>query len=226
MIDRVLGLDGYKKRWLGVTLVEGCFHAARVFRTIIDALDAERDCSIVAIDIPIGLGNGNGRAADHEAKQLLGSRRSSVFLTLPEAVYAAPTFAEAVGIAKRLTGKGISKQSHALGPKIQEAAAAALIDRRLIEVHPEVSFRALAGAPLAYAKKTWGGLMERRRLLQTAGIDIPEKLPGTAGRAPADDLLDAAVAAWTARRVAQGTAKVLPESTPRTTGRLTGVIWY
>lgn len=226
MSDRVLGLDGFKKRWLGVTLVDGRFHEARVFRTIIEALDAERDCSIVAIDIPIGLGSGNGRAADHGAKQLLGNRRSSVFLTLPEAVYATPTFAEAVEMAKRLTGKGISRQSHALGPKIQEAAAAAVIDPRLIEVHPEVSFRALAGAPLGFAKKTWGGLMERRRLLQTAGIDIPEELPGKAAKAPADDLLDAAVAAWTARRVAQGKARVLPEGSSRTTGRPTGVIWF
>jgi len=226
MTDRVLGLDGYKKRWLGVTLVDGCFHAARVFPTIVEALAAERDCSIVAIDIPIGLGSGNGRAADHEARMLLGNRRSSVFLTLPEAVYTAPRFAEAVGIAKRLTGKGISRQSYALAPKIMEAAAAAMVDRRLVEVHPEVSFRALAGAPIAYAKKTWCGLMKRRRLLQTAGIEIPEELPGIAGTAPADDLLDAAVAAWTARRVAQGTARVLPESSTRTTGRLTGVIWY
>ena len=37
MHDRVLGLDGYKKRWLGVTLLDGRFHSASVFGTIAQA---------------------------------------------------------------------------------------------------------------------------------------------------------------------------------------------
>jgi predicted RNase H-like nuclease len=226
MRDRVFGLDGYKKRWLGVTLVDGSFHAARVFRTISEALDAEHGCSVVAIDIPIGLATGNGRDADREAKRSIGKRKSSVFPTLPAAVYAAATYPEALALACDLTGSGISKQSYALRMKIREAADAAAADSRVVEVHPEVSFRALAGTPQPFAKKSWNGLMQRRRLLQTAGIDLPEALTGAAGEAAADDVLDAAVAAWSARRVAQGTAKLLPENPSLTPWPRTGVIWY
>jgi predicted RNase H-like nuclease len=226
MRDRVVGLDGFKKRWLGITLVNGRFHSGKVFDTVLDALADEPESSVVAIDIPIGLGAGNGRPADHEAKCFIGSRSSSVFFTLPEAVYAAATHAEAAELARQLTGKGISQQSYALRAKIQEATVAAASDTRLIEVHPEASFRALAGTSLTSPKKTWNGVMERRRLLATAGIVVAEPLPGDAGKAPADDVLDAAVAAWTARRVAQGIAGVLPADADRTRDRPTGVIWY
>jgi hypothetical protein len=68
--------------------------------------------------------------------------------------------------------------------------------------------------------------MERRDLLQAAGIDVPNSLLGDAGTAPPDDVLDAAIAAWTARRIAQKTAQLLPASTVQTGARLTGVIWY
>jgi len=37
-------------------------------------------------------------------------------------------------------------------------------------VHPEVSFRVMAGASLPYAKTSWAGQMRRRALLHTSGI--------------------------------------------------------
>jgi predicted RNase H-like nuclease len=76
------------------------------------------------------------------------------------------------------------------------------------EVHPEVSFAVLAGRPLAFAKRTWNGHRERLRLLGRAGIKIPERLD--AGLVPADDVLDAAVAAWTATRIARGEQVTFP----------------
>jgi hypothetical protein len=68
--------------------------------------------------------------------------------------------------------------------------------------------------------------MERRRLLHGAGIDLPDRLAEDAGTAPPDDLLDAAVAAWTACRKARGAARVLPGNADLANGRVTGVIWY
>jgi predicted RNase H-like nuclease len=218
-------LDGYKKQWLGVALVNGCFHSAAVFGSIREALAAEPKVSIVAIDIPIGLGDGHGRPADHEAKRYVGERASSVFLTFPQAVYDAADYAAANRVARRLTDMGISQQSYRLREKISEASAAAAEDSRLVEVHPEVSFRELAGAPVAFSKKSWHGILERRRLLRGAGIIVCDDLPADVGRATPDDILDAAVAAWTARRIANGTAKVLPASKPARRGQL-GVIWY
>ncbi|GAA1817197.1 hypothetical protein GCM10009835_41460 [Planosporangium flavigriseum] len=54
----------------------------------------------------------------------------------------------------------------------------------LYEVHPEVSFQAMAGKALPHPKHTWAGGSLRRRLLADAGIDLPGDL-GDAGRGQA-----------------------------------------
>jgi predicted RNase H-like nuclease len=55
--------------------------------------------------------------------------------------------------------------------------------------------------------------MRRRRLLEQAGIVLPEDL-GAASVVPPDDVLDAAVAAWSALRIARGEALTLPADPP------------
>jgi hypothetical protein len=61
------------------------------------------------------------------------------------------------------------------------------------------------------------GLMERRALLEGAGIELPDVVP----RIAEPDLLDATVVAWTAARYARGEALPLPEGH---TERI-GAIW-
>ena len=77
-----------------------------------------------------------------------------------------------------------------------EVHALAEVDERVIEMHPEVSFRRLAGDPLPESKHTHEGLERRRALLAAAGIVLPGAVPGV----PEADLLDAAAGAWTAAR--------------------------
>jgi predicted RNase H-like nuclease len=97
---------------------------------------------------------------------------------------------------------------------------------RLFEVHPEVSFWALAGGiPLTHRKKSWAGQMARRSLLATAGVDLPDDL-GPAGRVPPDDILDAAAAAWSAHRIAQGRAGSFPDPPQRDGRGRRLAIWY
>lgn len=50
----------------------------------------------------------------------------------------------------------------------------------------------------------------RRQLLEENGVLLPDDL-SEGGLAPADDVLDAAAAAWTVNRLAQGRAKTLPD---------------
>lgn len=88
--------------------------------------------------------------------------------------------------------------------RILEIAPLAERDERVFEVHPEVSFRELLGRMLV-SKSTAAGVAERRLALAEAGIDLPD-LPY-----PTDDVLDAAVAAWSAARYASGAALPLPE---------------
>ncbi|MFJ3824173.1 DUF429 domain-containing protein [Streptomyces nodosus] len=73
---------------------------------------------------------------------------------------------------------------------------------------------------LAYAKKTWRGQKLRRSLLTETGLVLPDEL-GEADRVPPDNVLDAAVAAWSAHRIALGPANRVPEvPEPDVEGRL------
>ncbi len=68
-------------------------------------------------------------------------------------------------------------------------------------------------------------MTRRRALLAGAGIDLPDE-PGRAGRAAPDDVLDAAAAAWSARRIASGCACSVLEHPPRDGGGRPVAMWY
>jgi predicted RNase H-like nuclease len=181
------------------------------------------DLACIGIDMPIGLPADGEREADTLARAYVGRRRSSVFMTPPRAVLESVTYAEANVIAPDITGgKKISQQAWALRQNIARVARVAAADRRLIEVHPEVSFRTMAGAEILYSKTTWNGQMLRRRMLAEEGIVLPDELTA-GGDIPPADLLDAAAAAWSARRYATGVNGSFPADAPR--GQH-GVIWY
>jgi predicted RNase H-like nuclease len=54
-------------------------------------------------------------------------------------------------------------------------------------------------------------MVQRRRLLAGAGITVPDDLGPPGELAGVDDVLDAAVVAWTASRAARGVARSLPD---------------
>ena len=211
----VVGVDGYRRGWVAVALRDGRLAGASIHATIAEVTREFAAASVVAVDVPIGLPERGTRLADAAARAFLGARASSVFTTSIRTALEAPDYA-----AARVVAPGTSSQAYALGRKILEVDAVAHGDERLHEVHPEVSFRALAGTLLP-PKKTWNGLQARRVALAAAGIALPDELPG-AGVAGADDVLDAAVAAWSAARIADGRAESLPaEAVDRV-----GAIWF
>jgi predicted RNase H-like nuclease len=209
-VSKVIGVDAAAGEWLGIMLVDGSYASAELVPTAAELLRLHPDAQVVAVDIPIGLPAGRFRPADAEARRFIGaSRAPSVFAALPAEVLAAETYADAVAIAQKLLGKGMSAQSFALKGRILEVAEVAAHDQRVVEVHPEVSFRAMRGEPLRHSKHSWSGIAERRALLASAGILLPDDLPG-GGRVAPDDVVDAAAAAWSALRVAQGRSRTLP----------------
>lgn len=223
---KAAGLDGWKKGWVAVVVKDGVFDGASLFRSISDALAELADAQAIAVDVPIGLPIGRDpRRADVEAQRFVGARKRSVFETFPRRVMEALTHREAVALARELTGRGISRQSHALRLKIFEAEKASASDDRIHEMHPEVSFRALASRSLS-SKKSWAGFHERVILLAAAGIVVPTAELGPAERAGADDVLDAASAAWTAHRIARGEALTLPAEPERDRRGRAVAIWY
>lgn len=211
----VAGVDGYRQGWVAVSVdpsgdVEVSTHASFVE---VLALRAQ----VIAVDIPIDPSGQGARRADSGARAFVGGRASSVFSTPPRAALEAGTFAEANEIARTITGKGLSQQAFGLREKLLEVHEHAGGDERIVEMHPEVSFCELAGAPLGESKHTAEGLARRRALLAGAGIELPKAVHGV----PEVDLLDAAVGAWTAARYARGNARAFP---PEHTDRL-GAIW-
>lgn len=208
MSNIVVGVDGWKRGWVAIRL-SGDRIEAMVFATFADLMAAQRDAGIIAVDMPIGLVETGTREADVSARGLLGPRRSSVFPTPARSMLPVTTYAELQRRCREAQRPGMSSQAFALFPKIREVDAFAT-DPRVFEVHPEVSFAALAGAPLAHGKKTWAGMHARLALLASAGLPLPTDL-GPANIVPPDDVIDATVAAWTARRIATGTARAFPE---------------
>jgi predicted RNase H-like nuclease len=210
---QVIGLDACRGKWLALTLENGRY-ANAVLTADAAALAAEsREATAIGADIPIGLPDAPWREADRAAREFVGDRRSSVFPTFPSAVLESPTYEEAKAYCTVRGWPKPSVQSFGMRQRILEIAPLALRDERVFEVHPEVSFRELLGRTLG-PKNTAVGVAERRSALAEAGIDLPD-LPY-----PTDDVLDAAIAAWSAARFASGAALPLPEGHPTRIGAI------
>jgi predicted RNase H-like nuclease len=210
-----VGVDACKTGWIAVAVDDTGVLAAHYLPKITSLTAAVPDASVVGIDIPIGLPESGRREADLAARSRLGARRNSVFFTPPRAAVEAGTHAEATAASMRLTGFGVSQQSFALAPKLREVDI--WIQQAPVpvyEVHPEISFAVLLGAPASAPKKSWAGVSERRRALDGAGLTLDHIHGDAAVRAAVDDMLDATVAAWSARRIARGQALMIPESAP------------
>jgi predicted RNase H-like nuclease len=227
--SRFTGVDACRGGWVAVTLsgagagagvgtgAAGAPPAVTV--TVARTLDGLALDGLIGIDMPLGLLAAGWRTADLLARRALGRRGSSVFAIPPRPVWRQPSHADANRCCRELTGRGMSIQAWGLRGKLLDAdefrrAAAPPLYKAppLYEVHPELSFAALAGGtPLADSKHTRSGLAIRRALLAEAGIALPPRVPGAAE----DDLLDAAAVAWSASRIAAGAAVTLCDPNQR-----------
>ncbi len=215
----VLGVDGCPGGWVGALVVAeevrgwyaGSF--AEMLAVTADLVPVE----LVAVDCPIGLPTGGERrAADLQARDRLGPARSSVFFTPPRVTLDAATQSHATALSRSVGGKGVSIQTFWIMSRIAEVDEA-LCDpgaaSRVVETHPEVSFRELAAGGAAPAgplpRKTLpSGRDVRLALLRgwLPGLTLPQPRPG---RATVDDCLDALVCAWSGLRLLRGEADVL-----------------
>lgn len=200
----VAGVDGCRAGWVAFK-VELPSLATSVDLVDLPKLLSSRadDLLCLAIDIPIGLLN-SSRACDKAARKLLGQPRgTSVFAAPCRAALSAITHAAASQINREKTGRGLSQQAFGIIPKIKRVddAIRPEYQRWVLEVHPEVCFWALnQRRAMAHNKKTKEGTAERITLLRHPFAQIERDLANRPSRVGADDLLDAAAAAWTALR--------------------------
>jgi predicted RNase H-like nuclease len=209
---RVTGIDACRGGWVAVSLESPGAASVRAGASLAGLLD-EDPAVIIGIDMPLGLLDSGWREADRLARGLLGPRRSSVFAIPPRAVWAEASYQAANQRCRELTGQGFSIQAWGLRAKLLEANQYRdTCGRPMYEVHPELAFGAMAGAPLPQSKHTPPGRELRRDLLAQAGIILPAAAP-----APLTDTLDAAAVAWSARRIAADRAEVIPDRPQRDT---------
>ncbi|MEM1418846.1 MAG: DUF429 domain-containing protein [Myxococcota bacterium] len=209
------GIDGCRGGWIVARgeLREGALvvHGAAKVVTLDEALAGG---VVAALDMPIGLpevAEAGGRPCDRAARQRLGRRKSSVFSCPVRAVLEAATYPEALA-RQRASGPGaigLAKQTWHLVPKMREVDAwiTPARQRRVKEVHPELAFATLAGAPMEDRKASFLGRLARLRALEAAGVVPGDALLLERDRdVAADDVLDAFANLWVAARIARGDA--------------------
>ncbi len=204
----VAGVDGCRAGWVWFKV------ELESETTSVDVVDLPellrnrpRGIAVLGIDMPIGLLEGS-RACDKAARKLLGQPRgTSVFAAPCRAALRASSHPEASTINRERTGRGLSRQSWAIAPKIKQVDDAITPGSQhwAFEVHPEVCFWALnQHRPMAHSKRTAKGADERLGLLAPVFPNIEYHAAHRPPHVGLDDLLDAAVASWAALRGSRG----------------------
>lgn len=174
---------------------------AATFRDIVDAIPTY---AVVAVTLPIGLPakpSRRGRAADVAAREILGFPHAGAIGSTPTRK---SLDAKDYEVARKANGGQLDIVTWQQFAKIREVDAEMqpYLQRRIFEVRPELSFFQLAeDKVLKHSKDTAAGQKERKALLskRMPGSEriIQASLKGVRG----GQLVDAAVALWTARRI-------------------------
>lgn len=220
-----VGVDWSSGSWLAVAFDSDGYDETQVFEEIGDLwYHYEETAERILVDVPIGLieEGSDGRKCDTLARTVVGSRAASVFTPPVREATRKRRYPAAKRVHERKTGAGLSKQAFALSDSI--AAVDDLVrnvpEARMAfrESHPEVCFRAMAGAPLDHSKKKAAGYAERMRTLAGFDADAPPVVQAVAEETDGadvavDDVLDAVVLAYTAHP-GPGSVRTLPPEPP------------
>ena len=215
----LIGIDGTSSGW--IASIGSSRDKCVSFITITENLNkllSDYPNSVVVIDMPIELNKKNYlRECDVLAKRYLGkSFQSSIFIPPLKRVLECTDYKEANMLSKKITGKGLSKQSWNLKSKISEVQGISKLSNKIYEGHPECTFKMLKNETLKAKKKSVLGIFERLGILKEAGLDplsITLHLEGTP-TIKIDDVLDSMVLFITASRIFEGNHFCLKKSKP------------
>ena len=174
---------------------------------------------------PIGLTESGPSRVRPDRQEAAKPRGPCVFPAPIRDIFGAKSYEVANQLSILIQGKGISRQTFAILPRIKEVddllAKHPDLQRKLFEVHPELCFAAWSGSPESPTslepKRTLQGQLIRTALVathfgQTALVTCRQLLPR--GTFAEDDLLDAFTALWTANRIQAWTARRCPSHWP------------
>lgn len=224
----IAGVDGCKGGWL-VALAAGwpCPAAPelRFCPNFPEVLELTAACVAVAVDVPIGLPAPKQwpRQCDEVAREMLrpGNGANRVFRAPPrEAMDSVDDYEAFSAHHARLVGDRPSTQLWGFAKKSIRDADEAMsrspaLQKQLVEAHPELAWKSLAGRVLA-SKHTARGLLERLAALQPHVPGLMEmSSPPAAAKTKLDDLLDALTLLAVAAHVAEVGVKARPEDACR-----------
>ena len=108
----MLGVDGCPDGWVAVAPdPDGPrVYSAPTLAAVIEVAERDGAVQVVGVDIPFGLPDDGPRQADLLARQRLGRRRSSLFLTPVRAALELPEYPAAVALQRAVTGQGFSRR--------------------------------------------------------------------------------------------------------------------
>ncbi|MEO1247975.1 MAG: DUF429 domain-containing protein [Pseudomonadota bacterium] len=230
---KIAGIDGCKAGWF-VVCQQGSRYRSFVASDFGEAARKLGDFDTIGIDIPVGIPDLGDRECEKLARRILSPRRTaSVFSAPIRPLLGIEDYSEACELRFLLENKRMSKQSFFIMHKIAD------VDRilrsqpdfgeRLHEVHPEVSFAALSGAPMTHSKRSADGFDER--LAELAAVYPGDALDEALGSYPRgavarDDVLDAFAVLWSATRIARGAATRLPDTPVYDNCGIDMAIWF
>lgn len=199
-----IGIDGCQSGWVISYKDNHNSWKFDIFSTIKNFWSKFSHAELILIDIPIGLRDKGSepRLCDKAArKYLTRSRSSSIFPTPCRASLYVDSYIEANQINRKITGKGLSKQTWNITPKIKEVDILLRnnyeIVNKFIESHPELCFAALSdNNPMKNYKKTEHGIKERLKIIESFcknPIQILNEVMGQFSKKELsiDDILDA-----------------------------------
>jgi len=225
-----VGVDGSKGGWFAVAINDKHDWKVDLFTTVRELWDKYSTAELILVDIPIGLlDNGTAwRSCDLKARELLGTRCTSVFMAPCRQAFTAKTHEEASCINKDITGKGLAIQTWSIMRKIKEVdyflAENKSARQRIREVHPELCFWAFNNKqPVLSKKKEKSGIQDRRKILQShfsKSDEIYEYAKGKffRNKVGIDDIIDATVVAITASRYRKGLISIPEQPQVDSTG--------
>jgi predicted RNase H-like nuclease len=203
----VLGVDGWRGQWVAaeVTGRSIIWRVLADFRAVLQAYPH----AAIGIDIPIGLPPRGARTCDQQARAFARGAASSVFPAPPRSMVTDWRPGQ-----RYRAGLHLSAQAWNLIPAIHQVdtlMTPELQRDRVVEVHPECSFREMGG--LIDAPKKTGRGVGQRIVALSRYFDL-DRLDAAPPGPAIDDLLDAAAAAWTAQRWRDGRAIPMPAVSP------------
>ena len=230
------GVDGCSFGWLCITkdLENGALNSM-IFKSAGELFAQIPAPAIFSIDIPIGLTDSGPRQCDIQARRLLGARRgTSVFPAPIRSVLNAVSREEADKIHRSIDGRGVNVFSWGLYPRIRDVDSELQknphLRDKVYEVHPEISFKALNGGDsIVAAKRNPTGESIRRSLIENYfGPGAFNEIRNNHYQKDVanHDINDAFAALWTAERIYQREAVVIPAEVEVDSAGLRMGIWY